>query len=244
MGIWNSHTSVGNILGSLIAGVWVNGQWGLSFVVPGAITAIMGLFTFLFLIECEWAGGASGRSWRRVNRGAYFLMCGQEAALCVAPGSCSMVAGLRGEGALAHGEVPDTSLSFRPRGCGLQPSPASCEHKPLHTHPNPLMLIVASPVLLPLPLGVGWGCQDTAHSHGVPLSGRPRGQSRLCRGVQGGQPGGSKQKLQGHKHTACGHQLLRGTLHPGEGCSRDQGGMGMVRVGGASQGEGRHEGAG
>ncbi|XP_054989991.1 glucose-6-phosphate exchanger SLC37A2 isoform X2 [Sorex araneus] len=51
MGIWNSHTSVGNILGSLIAGVWVNGEWGLSFVVPGAITAAMGLFTFLFLIE-------------------------------------------------------------------------------------------------------------------------------------------------------------------------------------------------
>ncbi|XP_037697801.1 glucose-6-phosphate exchanger SLC37A2 isoform X1 [Choloepus didactylus] len=51
MGIWNSHTSVGNILGSLIAGVWVNGQWGLSFVVPGAITAAMGIFTFLFLIE-------------------------------------------------------------------------------------------------------------------------------------------------------------------------------------------------
>lgn len=55
MGIWNSHTSVGNILGSLIAGIWVNGQWGLSFVVPGIITAIMGVITFLFLIEREWA---------------------------------------------------------------------------------------------------------------------------------------------------------------------------------------------
>uniref|UniRef100_A0A8C4KYC7 Solute carrier family 37 member 2 n=1 Tax=Equus asinus TaxID=9793 RepID=A0A8C4KYC7_EQUAS len=51
MGVWNSHTSVGNILGSLIAGVWVNGQWGLSFVVPGIITAAMGVITFLFLIE-------------------------------------------------------------------------------------------------------------------------------------------------------------------------------------------------
>lgn len=54
MGIWNSHTSVGNILGSLIAGVWVNQHWGLSFIVPGIITAIMGVITFLFLIECEW----------------------------------------------------------------------------------------------------------------------------------------------------------------------------------------------
>ncbi|ELK09788.1 Sugar phosphate exchanger 2 [Pteropus alecto] len=51
MGIWNSHTSMGNILGSLIAGVWVSGQWGLSFVVPGIITAAMGIVTFFFLIE-------------------------------------------------------------------------------------------------------------------------------------------------------------------------------------------------
>ncbi|ETE71998.1 Glycerol-3-phosphate transporter [Ophiophagus hannah] len=32
MGLWNSHTSVGNILGSLIAGYWVSTCWGLSFV--------------------------------------------------------------------------------------------------------------------------------------------------------------------------------------------------------------------
>ncbi|XP_005378512.1 PREDICTED: sugar phosphate exchanger 2 isoform X2 [Chinchilla lanigera] len=51
MGIWNSHTSVGNILGSLLAGIWVNTQWGLSFIVPGIITAAMGVFTFFFLIE-------------------------------------------------------------------------------------------------------------------------------------------------------------------------------------------------
>lgn len=51
MGIWNSHTSVGNILGSLIAGIWVSERWGLSFVVPGIITAAMGIVTFFFLIE-------------------------------------------------------------------------------------------------------------------------------------------------------------------------------------------------
>ncbi|XP_040832699.1 glucose-6-phosphate exchanger SLC37A2 isoform X1 [Ochotona curzoniae] len=51
MGVWNSHTSVGNILGSLIAGIWVNNHWGLSFVVPGIITAAVGVLTFLFLIE-------------------------------------------------------------------------------------------------------------------------------------------------------------------------------------------------
>uniref|UniRef100_A0A5F8G5C6 Solute carrier family 37 member 1 n=1 Tax=Monodelphis domestica TaxID=13616 RepID=A0A5F8G5C6_MONDO len=51
MGIWNSHTSVGNILGSLIAGYWVSTCWGLSFVVPGIIIASMGTVCFLFLIE-------------------------------------------------------------------------------------------------------------------------------------------------------------------------------------------------
>nr|XP_014337590.1 PREDICTED: glycerol-3-phosphate transporter [Bos mutus] len=51
MGVWNSHTSVGNILGSLIAGYWVSTCWGLSFIVPGAIVAAMGILCFLFLIE-------------------------------------------------------------------------------------------------------------------------------------------------------------------------------------------------
>ena len=53
MGLWNSHTSVGNILGSLIAGYWVSSNWGLSFIVPGIIIATMGVVCFLFLIERE-----------------------------------------------------------------------------------------------------------------------------------------------------------------------------------------------
>ncbi|NXN45575.1 G6PT3 protein, partial [Rhinoptilus africanus] len=51
MGIWNSHTSVGNILGSLIAGVWVSSAWGLSFIVPGIIIAAVGIACFFFLVE-------------------------------------------------------------------------------------------------------------------------------------------------------------------------------------------------
>ncbi len=49
MGVWNSHTSVGNILGSVIAGVFVNETWGLSFVIPGLIIASMGVIIFFFL---------------------------------------------------------------------------------------------------------------------------------------------------------------------------------------------------
>ncbi|XP_028839336.1 glucose-6-phosphate exchanger SLC37A2 [Denticeps clupeoides] len=51
MGIWNSHTSVGNILGSLIAGIFVSSAWGLSFIVPGVIIATMGVLCFFFLVE-------------------------------------------------------------------------------------------------------------------------------------------------------------------------------------------------
>uniref|UniRef100_A0A8C2KZW2 Solute carrier family 37 member 1 n=1 Tax=Cyprinus carpio TaxID=7962 RepID=A0A8C2KZW2_CYPCA len=54
MGLWNSHTSVGNILGSLIAGYYVSSNWGLSFIVPGVIIAAMGVICFLFLIERNW----------------------------------------------------------------------------------------------------------------------------------------------------------------------------------------------
>ncbi|KAJ8388323.1 hypothetical protein AAFF_G00134770 [Aldrovandia affinis] len=51
MGVWNSHTSVGNILGSLIAGVFVSSAWGMSFIVPGIIIAAMGILCFFFLVE-------------------------------------------------------------------------------------------------------------------------------------------------------------------------------------------------
>ncbi|XP_017275311.1 glucose-6-phosphate exchanger SLC37A2 [Kryptolebias marmoratus] len=51
MGVWNSHTSVGNILGSLIAGVFVSSEWGMSFIVPGIIIAFTGILCFFFLVE-------------------------------------------------------------------------------------------------------------------------------------------------------------------------------------------------
>uniref|UniRef100_A0A673XVK7 Solute carrier family 37 member 1 n=1 Tax=Salmo trutta TaxID=8032 RepID=A0A673XVK7_SALTR len=66
MGIWNSHTSVGNILGSLIAGYWVSSNWGLSFIVPGLIIAAMGIICFLFLIEREHCYVIGWRSKRLV----------------------------------------------------------------------------------------------------------------------------------------------------------------------------------
>ena len=50
MGVWNSHTSIGNILGALIAGAFVNTNWGLSFIVPGLLMCFVSLVIFLFLV--------------------------------------------------------------------------------------------------------------------------------------------------------------------------------------------------
>ncbi|XP_057331397.1 glucose-6-phosphate exchanger SLC37A2 isoform X1 [Microplitis mediator] len=48
-GVWNSHTSLGNILGSLIAAEYVETNWGFSFIVPGILMGCAGFIIFLFL---------------------------------------------------------------------------------------------------------------------------------------------------------------------------------------------------
>lgn len=50
MGIWNSHTSLGNIVGGLVAGSFVSSNWGLAFTVPGIMIGGFGFIIFLFLV--------------------------------------------------------------------------------------------------------------------------------------------------------------------------------------------------
>ncbi|MEW5304019.1 MAG: hypothetical protein WDW36_006656 [Sanguina aurantia] len=50
MGIWNAHTSVGNILGTMIAAGMLSQGWGWSFVIPGALMIFLGLLIFAFLV--------------------------------------------------------------------------------------------------------------------------------------------------------------------------------------------------
>ncbi|XP_052203852.1 putative glycerol-3-phosphate transporter 1 [Diospyros lotus] len=49
MGIWNAHTSVGNITGSLVASALLKYGWGWSMVVPGLMIAFIGLLVFMIL---------------------------------------------------------------------------------------------------------------------------------------------------------------------------------------------------
>lgn len=60
MGIWNAHTSVGNISGSLIAAAMLKYGWGWSFAVPGVLMAVIGLVVFLFLPVSPEAVGIDG----------------------------------------------------------------------------------------------------------------------------------------------------------------------------------------
>lgn len=50
MGIWNAHSSVGNIAGSIVAAAALQYGWGWSFVFPALAIMICGLLVFLFLV--------------------------------------------------------------------------------------------------------------------------------------------------------------------------------------------------
>ncbi|KAK1324576.1 putative glycerol-3-phosphate transporter 1 [Acorus calamus] len=101
MGIWNAHTSVGNILGSLIASAMLNYGWGWSFVVPGLLIVAFGVVVFLFLpvspelvgIGNERGGGVEGAEREGDRRAAFGKNGGGEG---------------EGEGGGVHGGVEDT----------------------------------------------------------------------------------------------------------------------------------------
>ncbi|EXC02073.1 Putative glycerol-3-phosphate transporter 4 [Morus notabilis] len=49
MGVWNAHTSVGNISGSLLAASVLDFGWGWSFIVPGGFIVLGGILVYSFL---------------------------------------------------------------------------------------------------------------------------------------------------------------------------------------------------
>lgn len=63
MGIWNAHTSVGNISGSLLAASVLQDGWGWSFILPGALIVFGGILVLLFLAAYpEDVGFGTGKS--------------------------------------------------------------------------------------------------------------------------------------------------------------------------------------
>ncbi|KAJ6794879.1 putative glycerol-3-phosphate transporter 5 [Iris pallida] len=67
MGAWNSHTSFGNILGSVLAASVLDYGWGWSFALPAALLAAVGVVVFAFLVAhpsdvgLEVVAGAGGQ---------------------------------------------------------------------------------------------------------------------------------------------------------------------------------------
>jgi MFS transporter, OPA family, solute carrier family 37 (glycerol-3-phosphate transporter), member 1/2 len=50
MGVWTAHTSVGNILGTVLAAAALRHGWGWSFLLPAALMAASGLLCYAFLV--------------------------------------------------------------------------------------------------------------------------------------------------------------------------------------------------
>ncbi|CAM0913082.1 unnamed protein product [Alopecurus aequalis] len=50
MGVWTSHTSVGNIAGSFLAAAVLEYGWGWSFLVPAFVIAALGVVVLVFLV--------------------------------------------------------------------------------------------------------------------------------------------------------------------------------------------------
>uniref|UniRef100_A0A3Q7J3L9 Major facilitator superfamily (MFS) profile domain-containing protein n=1 Tax=Solanum lycopersicum TaxID=4081 RepID=A0A3Q7J3L9_SOLLC len=50
MGVWNSNTSIGNIIGSLAASSVLSFGWGWSFVLPGLFILVVAALVYLFLV--------------------------------------------------------------------------------------------------------------------------------------------------------------------------------------------------
>ncbi|XP_065206227.1 glucose-6-phosphate exchanger SLC37A2 isoform X2 [Planococcus citri] len=61
-GVWNSHTSVGNILGTLIAGHYVESNWGYSFITLAYVMIGLSVIVFLFLLPEPSQPRTNGRA--------------------------------------------------------------------------------------------------------------------------------------------------------------------------------------
>jgi len=53
LGLWNWHTSIGNIVGSAVAGAFVEQDWSMSYFSMGCISISVGVLCFFFLIPSK-----------------------------------------------------------------------------------------------------------------------------------------------------------------------------------------------
>ncbi|KAI8476883.1 MAG: glycerol-3-phosphate permease-like protein [Monoraphidium minutum] len=67
MGIWNAHTSIGNIAGTVAAAACLQYGWGYSFVVPGLAISVMGVAVYLLLVTAPADVGLTAGSYEAIK---------------------------------------------------------------------------------------------------------------------------------------------------------------------------------
>ncbi len=69
MGVWNAHTSLGNILGTVVAAACLQYGWGWAFIVPGLLIAALGVFVFAALVPQPSDVGLSAAGGNSISGG-------------------------------------------------------------------------------------------------------------------------------------------------------------------------------
>ncbi|KAK4403490.1 putative glycerol-3-phosphate transporter 1 [Sesamum angolense] len=84
MGVWNSHTSLGNIIGSVAASILLKYGWGWSMVAPGLGIAFVGMVLFFLLpVSPESVGAVVGDDELSSSKKAWSIPGVAPFALCL-----------------------------------------------------------------------------------------------------------------------------------------------------------------
>lgn len=67
MGVWNAHTSLGNIMGTVVAAACLQYGWGYAFIVPGVLICFMGVIVYGFLVVQPSEVGLGGSSYEQIK---------------------------------------------------------------------------------------------------------------------------------------------------------------------------------
>ena len=115
MGVWNAHTSVGNILGSLLAStVLKTGNWGNAFVINGVLTIACGWLVYMFLVFAPEDAGHPSPHGAAGEAGGGGLLGGKDACLEKEASSGSAV------GTINHGMSHSMSSKRKSQAAGFK----------------------------------------------------------------------------------------------------------------------------
>jgi OPA family glycerol-3-phosphate transporter-like MFS transporter 1/2 len=112
MGVWNAHTSIGNILGSLLASAMLKtGDWGNAFVINGVLTIACGWLVYMFLVVAPEDAGHPSPHGAAGEAGGDGLLGGKDVSENVSDGAV---------GSINHGSNHPVSPKRKPQAAGFK----------------------------------------------------------------------------------------------------------------------------